>query len=191
VLSFEPSTAGYHAYRNDYVLLIDEGSHNTFLNNAGGSAIDVWRGPAGSAARYVAPARGCIDAFDLIHAQTCAFASAALLDTGSDDTFGQLQPPDPQTDGQCTAGVVEPRVFVQGTGVAGAGILIDQGNHNSFTGKVLTDGTGHMTASSWRPARCPPFRRCRDSIWTVSTCSARSMTPGGSSPQPRVPGAGW
>ena len=45
VLSFQPSKAGHHTYRNDYVLLVDEGGHNTFLNNAGGSGIDIWRGP--------------------------------------------------------------------------------------------------------------------------------------------------
>jgi hypothetical protein len=144
VLNFQPSTTGHHTYTHDYVLQVDDGSYNTYLNNAGGNALDIWRGPAGSGARYVAPARGCIDAFDIIRAETCTLASAALLDLGSHNTFGQLQAPDPATDGMCTRSAVEPRVFVQGTGVAGVGILIDEGSDNTFTGKVLTDGTGHI-----------------------------------------------
>jgi hypothetical protein len=144
VLSFQPSRAGHHTYRNDYVLLVDEGGHSTFLNNAGGSGIDIWRGPAGQHAPIVAPARGCIDAFDIIRRRTCTLASAALLDLGGHNTYGQLQAPDPQTDGLCTSSGVEPRVFVQGTGVAGVGVLIDEGSHNTYTGKVLTTGTAHI-----------------------------------------------
>jgi hypothetical protein len=144
VLSFQPSTAGHHTYLNDYVLLVDEGSYNSFFNNAGGSGIDIWRGPAGQGAPTVAPARGCIDAFDIIRRHTCTLASAALLELGSHNTYGRLQPPDPQTDGVCTAASLEPRVFVQGTGVLGVGVLIDEGSHNTYVGKVLTTGTGHV-----------------------------------------------
>jgi hypothetical protein len=144
VLSFQPSAGGHHTYVNDYVLLVDEGSYNTFLNNAGGSGIDIWRGPAGQGAPTVAPARGCIDAFDIIRRHTCTLASAALLELGSHNSYGRLAPPDPQTDGVCTAQSLEPRVFVQGTGVLGVGVLVDEGSHNTYTGKVLTDGTGHV-----------------------------------------------
>jgi hypothetical protein len=144
VLSLQPTNAGYHRYLNDYVLLIDEGSHNTFLNNAGGNALDVYRGPAGSPAPIAAPARGCIDALDIVRAYTCTLSAAALLDPGSYNTYGAKTAPDPQTDGMCTTDPVEPRVFVQGTGLAGVGILIDKGSNNTFVGKVLTDGTGHV-----------------------------------------------
>jgi hypothetical protein len=144
VLRFEPSKAGHHTYRNDYVLLVDEGPNNTFLNNAGGSGLDIWRGPAGQHPPIVAPARGCIDAFDIIRKRTCTLASAALLDLGGHNTYGRKQAPDPQTDGVCTADSLEPRVFVQGTGVAGVGLLIDEGSYNTFTGKVLTTGTAHI-----------------------------------------------
>jgi hypothetical protein len=143
VLRFSPGS-GHHTYVNDYVLLVDTGSYNTFLNNAGANAIDIWRGPAGQHARITAPARGCIDAFDIIRSRTCAIASAALLDTGSHNTYGAKQAPDPQTDGVCTNDPVEPRVFVQGTGLLGVGVLIDEGSYNTFTGKVLTTGTGHV-----------------------------------------------
>jgi len=143
VLRFSPGK-GHHTYNNDYVLLVDTGSHNTFNNNAGGNAIDIWRGPAGQHAAITAPARGCIDAFDIIRAQTCAIASAALLDTGSHNTFGVKTAPDPQTDGMCTNTPLESRVFVQGTGILGVGVLIDEGSNNTFTGKVLTTGTGHV-----------------------------------------------
>jgi hypothetical protein len=143
VLRFQPGKGG-HTYANDYVLLVDTGSHNTFLNNAGGNALDIWRGPAGQDAPIVAPARGCIDAFDIIRAQTCTIASAALLDLGGHNTYGQKVAPDPATDGVCTADPLEPRVFVQGTGILGVGVLIDEGSYNAYTGKVLTTGTGHV-----------------------------------------------
>jgi hypothetical protein len=143
VLAFSPGS-GHHVYENDYVLLVDTGSHNTFDNNAGGNAIDIWRGPAGQRAPIIGPARGCIDAFDIIRQRTCTIASAALLDLGGDNTFGRKTAPDPATDGVCTASPLEPRVFVQGTGILGVGVLIDEGSHNTFTGKVLTTGTGHV-----------------------------------------------
>lgn len=142
VLSFQP--AGHQTFRNDYVLLVDMGGFNTFLNNAGGSALDVWRGPPGQGAVIVGPARGCVDAFDIIRARTCVLASAALLDLGGHNTFGSLQPPIPKYDAVCTASPVEPRVFVQGAGVAGVGVLIEDGSDNTFTGKALTDGIGHI-----------------------------------------------
>ena len=98
MLSYQPAGGG-RAYTEDYVLVVDTGSHNTFANNAGGNMIDIWRGPPGQGAAIVAPARGCIDAFDIIRAQTCVPAAAALLDTGSDNVFGVKTAPDPATDG--------------------------------------------------------------------------------------------
>src|SRR6202034_2386546 len=92
VLSFQPTTAGGHTYRNDYVLLVDEGSHNTFLNNSGGNLLDVYRGPAGSPAPIKAPARGCIDAFDIVRYHACTLSAAALLDPGSYNTCRQTRP---------------------------------------------------------------------------------------------------
>lgn len=143
VLDFAPGVSN-HVYRNDYVLLVDSGDHNTFDNNAGGNALDIWRGPSGQRAAITAPARGCIDAFDIIRSQTCTIASAALLELGSNNTYGVKHAPDPQTDGVCTNDALEPRVFVQGTGILGVGVLIDEGSNNTYTGKVLTTGTGHV-----------------------------------------------
>jgi hypothetical protein len=143
VLRFAPGN-GHHTYTHDYVLLIDTGGYNKFFNNAGGSGLDIWRGPAHQHASIVAPARGCIDAFDIIRRQTCTLASAALLDLGSHNVYGRLQRPDPQTDGVCTRDPVEPRVFVQGTGALGVGVLIDEGSYNTYVGKVLTTGTAHI-----------------------------------------------
>jgi hypothetical protein len=143
VLRYQPRGGG-RTYTHDYVLLVDTGSHNTFANNAGGNMIDIWRGPPGQDAAILAPARGCIDAFDIIRARTCVPAAAALLDTGSSNVFGVKTAPDPATDGVCTKSPVESRVFVQGTGLLGVGVLIDEGSHNTFTGKVLTTGTGHV-----------------------------------------------
>jgi hypothetical protein len=143
VLRLAPGS-GHHTYTNDYVLLVDTGGYNTFLNNAGGSGIDIWRGPAHQHASIVAAARGCIDAFDIIRRRTCTLASAALLDLGGNNTYGRLESPDPATDGVCTQSKVEPRVFVQGTGVLGVGALIDEGSDNTYIGKVLTTGTAHI-----------------------------------------------
>jgi hypothetical protein len=144
ILSFQPGTAGHHTYANDYVLLVDEGSNNTFLNNAGGNELDVYRGPAGSPAPIIGPARGCIDAFDIVRAHTCTLSAAALLDPGSYNTYGAKTRPDPATDGMCTASPLESRTTVQGSGLAGVGILVDEGSHNTFIGKVLTDGAGQV-----------------------------------------------
>jgi hypothetical protein len=144
ILSFDGTGTGGNTYTHDYVLLVDNGSGNKFLNNAGGNAIDVWRGPAGSGAKYTAPARGCIDAFDILRSETCTVASAALLDLGGHNTYGEKTAPDPQTDGMCTNTAIESRNFVQGTGVIGVGVLENYGSNNTFTGKVLTDGTGHV-----------------------------------------------
>lgn len=143
VLRFQPG-AGHVTYANDYVLLVSIGDGNTFDNNAGGNALDIWRGPAGQHAAIVAPARGCIDAFDIVRSDTCTVASSALLALGSHNTFGVKRAPDPATDGMCTSSPVEPRVFVQGTGILGVGVLIDDGSHNTYIGKVLTTGTGHV-----------------------------------------------
>jgi hypothetical protein len=106
--------------------------------------IDIWRGPPHQHAAIVAPARGCIDAFDIVRKRTCTLAAGALLDLGSHNTYGRLQSPDPQTDGICTTDSVEPRVFVQGTGLLGVGVLVDEGSYNTYIGKVLTTGTGHV-----------------------------------------------
>ena len=71
-------------------------------------------------------------------------AAAALLALGGHNTFGRLEPPVPEYDAVCTASPVEPRVFVHGVGVAGVGVLIQEGSQNTFTGKALTDGVGHI-----------------------------------------------
>lgn len=143
VLSYQPG-GGQRTYQKDYGLLVDTGANNTFENNAGGNMIDVWRGPAGSGAPIIGPARGCIDAFDIIRSKTCVVSAAALLDTGGHNTFGVKTQPDPATDGVCTSSPVEPRVFVQGTGLLGVGLLIEEGSNNTLTGKVLATGTGHV-----------------------------------------------
>jgi hypothetical protein len=144
VLHLSPDRTGHHIYLHDYVLLVDAGASNTYLNNAGGSALDVWRGPAGQGAPIVAPARGCVDAFDIIRARTCLLAAGALLALDGHNTFGRLQPPIPRYDAVCTDSPLEPRVFVHGVGVAGVGVLIEHGSNNTFTGKALTDGAGHI-----------------------------------------------
>jgi hypothetical protein len=141
VLRFQPGDRA-NTYRHDYVLLVDTSGGNTYLNNAGGSGLDIWRGPKRSGAKIVAPARGCIDAFDIIRKRTCTLSSAALLDLGGGNRFGRLETPDPATDGKCTNDPVGRRVFVQGSGILGAGVAIVEGGDNAFVGKVLTTGAG-------------------------------------------------
>jgi hypothetical protein len=135
---------GHHTYTNDYVLLVEMGGHNTFLNNAGGSGMDIWRGPAGSAAKLHGPAHGCVAAFDIVRKQLCNLGSAALLELGGDNQYGSLDAPDPATDAACTNDPVQRRSFVQGAGVAAVGILIDAGSNNTYYGKTLTTGVGHI-----------------------------------------------
>jgi hypothetical protein len=143
VLRFAPGTGG-HTYDHDYVLLVELGGNNRYFNNAGGSGIDIWRGPAGSGAEINAPARGCIDAFDIIRRQTCTLSSAALLSMKGGNQYGRLEAPDPATDGYCTNDPVGRRVFTQGSGVVGVGAIIDAGGNNTYIGKVLTTGVGHI-----------------------------------------------
>jgi hypothetical protein len=143
VLRFAPGN-GNHTYVHDYALLVEMGGANSFFNNAGGSGLDVWRGPAGSGAKITGQARGCRDAFDIVRARTCTLASGALLVMQGGNRFGRLQSPAGTTDESCTNDPVERRVYIQGAGIAGVGVLIAQGDRNSYTGKVFAQGSGHI-----------------------------------------------
>lgn len=133
-----------NTYTNDYVLLVDGGGSNTLLNNAGGNALDIFRGPAGSIAKTIAPARGCIDALDLVRAQTCTFAASAALVIGDGNQFEQLEAPDANTDGLCTNDQVVKRIVTQGAGLGGVGVLVVEGSNNTFYGKSINNGFGHI-----------------------------------------------
>jgi hypothetical protein len=135
VLRYEPG-AGDTTYTTDYVLIVDRAGNDSYFNNAGGNALDI--------VRHKTPARGCIDAFDIIRPATCVLSAAAVIDLAGNDTYGRLDPPDPDTDGLCTSGSVQRRIFTGGAGVAGVGILIDRRGDDRYTGKVITMGAGHI-----------------------------------------------
>jgi hypothetical protein len=141
VLRFAPGDVA-DTYVHDYVLLVDTSSGNKVYNNAGGNAMDIWRGPAGSNAPIKAPARGCAAAIDIVHERTCTFVSAAALVIGDHNEFGRFEAPDPYTDAHCTNDALGRRIFTQGMGNGGVGVLIVAGSDNTFVGKVFTNGAG-------------------------------------------------
>ncbi len=128
----------------DYMLSVDSGGNDTYLNNAGASLIDVRRGPPGSGAQSIQRARGCINpAYDLL-AGECVISEALLVDTAGDDTYGHMEPPDPHLDGLCTADPLVRRVITGGVGSWGVGILLDGGGDDVYLGKSITLGAGHF-----------------------------------------------
>jgi len=129
---------------NDYVLSVDRGGNDSYFNNAGGNAIDVRRGPAGSGAPETGPAHGCVNpAYDLGDAQ-CVLSASLLLDMAGDDTYGRMEPPEKDADAICTDESLVHRVLTIGAGFAGVGILIDASGNDTYVGKTVTEGAGHL-----------------------------------------------
>jgi hypothetical protein len=141
VLRFEPGVTN-DTYVHDYVLLVDVHGNDGYFNNAGGNGIDLKRGPAGSGALIEEPARGCQRAADAVMGQECVLTAAALLDVNGNDSYGRLETPD--IDRVCTADPLARRILVQGAGGVGVGLLRDERGSDSYTGKVLTTGAGHI-----------------------------------------------
>jgi hypothetical protein len=132
-------------YHNDYLLLVDLGGNDTYMNNAGSNMVDVNFSPATSLVRGlrgVGPAKGCQRAIPGLAAADCVPAVAALLDLNGDDTFGVKQTPD--HDRGCTADPLIRRMVTVGVGFLGVGILRDEGGHDSYTGKTGAIGAGHI-----------------------------------------------
>ena len=128
----------------DYMLSVDAGGNDTYLNNAGSSLIDVRRGPPGSGASSIHPARGCINpAYDLL-AGECVISEALLVDAAGNDTYGHMEAPDPELDGLCTDEPLVQRVMTGGVGSWGVGILLDAGGDDSYLGKSIALGAGHF-----------------------------------------------
>lgn len=128
----------------DYMLSVDTGGDDVYLNNAGASLIDVRRGPPGSGAQSIQRARGCINpAYDLL-AGECVISEALLVDTAGNDTYGHMESPDPHLDGLCTADPLVRRVITGGVGSWGVGILLDGGGDDVYLGKAITLGAGHF-----------------------------------------------
>jgi plastocyanin len=127
---------------HDYALSVDAGGNDTYLNNAGGNALDLMRGPNGSPAPYHRPARGCVNpGFDLF-AGECVLASSLLVEVAGNDTYGRMEPPD--VEALCTDEPSVRRVLTAGAGFAGAGVLIEVAGNDHYLGKTVTQGAGHI-----------------------------------------------
>ena len=132
-------------YQNDYLLMVDAGGNDTYMNNAGSNLVDVNFSPATSLVhglRGVGPAKGCQRAIPGLTAGDCVPAVAALLDLGGVDTFGVKQTPD--HDRGCTADPLIRRMATVGVGFLGVEILRDEGGSDTYTGKTVAIGAGHI-----------------------------------------------
>src|SRR5438105_1315005 len=121
----------------DYILSVDAGGNDTYLNNAGGNLIAVRRDP-------MARARGCVNpAYDL-QAGKCVISEALLVDVAGNDTYGEMEAPQEGLDGLCTADLLVRRVVTGGAGAWGVGVLIDGGGDDTYLGKSVALGAGHF-----------------------------------------------
>jgi hypothetical protein len=142
VLAYSPSSES-DRYMHDYVLIVEGGGNDTYLNNAGGNLVDLRRGPHGSPAPDKAPARGC-HKISIDFPGECFAAAALLLDMAGDDTYGALEDPDPVDDGFCTGDPLVRRIVTSGSGLAGVGVLVDAAGDDRHVGKTLAQGSGHL-----------------------------------------------
>jgi hypothetical protein len=143
VLRYSPGSAS-DRYLHDYALLVDEGGDDLYLNNAGGSLLDIYRGPVNAMER--APARGCHSAtpgFLFVEKMQCVMGVALLIDQSGNDTYGAREAPDPSDDGFCTRDPLVRRIGLAGAGLAGVGILVDSAGNDHYVGKTRSQGSGH------------------------------------------------
>jgi hypothetical protein len=133
-------------YQNDYLLIVDAGGNDTYMNNAGSNMVDVNFSPPTSlvpGVRGRGPARGCQRAIPGLAAADCVPAVAVVLDMRGNDTFGVKQTPD--HDRGCTADLLIRRMVTVGVGFLGVGILRDAGGgSDKYTGKTGAVGAGHI-----------------------------------------------
>lgn len=162
VLRYEPGRTKT-VYEHDYAVIVDGGGDDVYDNNASSNLLDVKRGPAGSAAPFVARARGCEvvlpdsllgsetpdEASRSIPGSECHNAVALLVDQGGDDQYGVLRERG-GSDVLCPTQVKNRRErFVRrigtgGVGVAGVGVLMDEAGDDVYLGKTMTQGAGHL-----------------------------------------------
>jgi hypothetical protein len=131
-------------YLHDYALLVDEGGDDRYLNNAGGSLLDVRRSPTNSSV-----ARGCHKVAKEappgnLTFEECIFGVALVIDVAGNDTYGAREAPDPTDDGFCTADPLVRRIELEGAGLAGVGMLIDRAGNDHYVGKTGSQGSGHL-----------------------------------------------
>jgi hypothetical protein len=125
-------------YLHDYALLVDEGGDDVYLNNAGGSLLDVRRSPTNSSV-----ARGC-HKLALEFPDECTAGVALLIDESGNDTYGAREAPDPTDDAFCTSDPLVRRIDLAGAGLAGVGILMDRTGNDRYVGKTTSLGSGHL-----------------------------------------------
>jgi plastocyanin len=142
VLRYSPGNTS-DRYVDDYALLVDEAGDDTYLNNAGGNLLDVFRGPEGTAAGEHGPARGCHKLALEVGTQ-CVAAAALLIDAAGNDTYQSREPPDPTDDGFCTADPLVRRIMTAGGSLAGVSVLIEGGGDDHYSAKTASQGSGHV-----------------------------------------------
>lgn len=142
LLSFSSDPQRDDVYVEDYLLSIDLGGEDTYLNNAGSNQIDLKRSVSSPVARYGGqPARGCLETYpDSLSGRVvegpggervpsydgpeCVPVTALFLDLAGNDSYGQLEPPIfPDT--TCSSEPSNRRMSTIGVGVEGVGMLID------------------------------------------------------------------
>ncbi|TCK26812.1 hypothetical protein [Pseudonocardia endophytica] len=159
LLAFSPGETD-DTYVEDYMLTVDQGGNDTYLNNQGGNQIDVKRSVTNPLARYHEPARGCrqtypdslsgrvlkgpdgsrVPSFD---GPECVPAAALLWDMDGDDTYGVREAPE-FPDDLCSSDPAVRRFATIGSGVEGVGMLVDEAGNDRYTGRTGTMGSGHL-----------------------------------------------
>lgn len=129
-------------YDKDAVLMIDLGGDDVYDANAGGSMIH--RGLVGdpeSCQQHTAGySIGCEneDAFE-------SYTASLLIDVAGDDTYGVYKPPRPGSrDALCGDEEIIRRVVTYGSGSGGLGMLVDLTGNDTYHGKTLSMGHGHL-----------------------------------------------
>lgn len=159
VLAYSPGVAD-DVYEEDYLLLVDEGGDDVYLNNQGANQVDVKRSLTSAAARYREPARGCRQTYpDSVSGRVvqgpdgrrepsfdgpeCVPSAALLWDRAGNDTYGRMQAPE-FPDDLCSAEPSVARFATIGSGVEGVGMLVDDAGDDVYTGRTGTMGSGHI-----------------------------------------------
>lgn len=148
VIRYTRGTAN-NTYPNDYALLIDVGGNDTYVNNAGANLIDVNWGPSGQPGlKGVGPAVGCARAIPGLTNRDCIPSVAVLLDQAGNDRHGIKQTPTVDVDGvgdaNCTNDLVVRRMVTNGSGFLGVGIALDRSGNDTYSGKTVANGAGHV-----------------------------------------------
>jgi hypothetical protein len=123
-------------YTRDYLLLVDRGGRDTYMNNAGGNMIDL---DSNDSVVCRDPSR------DDGGLGGCAVGAALLVDQAGSDTYGVAVPETAclhQNPELPVEHFVERPVTI-GAGLFGVGVLIEVAGDDTYLGRAFTQGTGH------------------------------------------------